>query len=514
MSDLIYLPEPPLLFRHEQAVEDPRDGLTLFGPLDKGSPYGIRAGVVGTKDGIRRFRDWVGKMQRPIIGPDPDEYFQLSHPPFPGFEAAFRVPWSPKPTLELSIDENELKSVYLSEKHQRVYKTVDVYANRIRGAIGTQDVSIDVWFVIVPEEVYRYCRPQSSVEAPLRVAVNSHLSLTLARRLWTEQSLFKELNLDAEQYRFEPDFHNQLKARLLEQHAPIQIIRESTIAHREFLNIRGKPTRNLDSMVSNIAWNISNAAFYKAGGRPWKIAKIRKGVCYIGLVFKQDKIEEDPRSACCAAQMFLDSGDGVVFKGAVGPWYSPETREFHLDRKAAHELVTLAVDTYKEHTDETDGEGNKKPPAELFIHGKVRFDDEEWAGFQSSVDASTNLVGVQIRYAKRVKLYRSGEYPVLRGLAFVQDERTAYLWTNGFTPRLQTYTGKEVPNPLLVSVCRGKADIETVLSDIMALTKMNYNACKFASGLPVTLRFADAVGEILTAGPLKERAPLPFKFYI
>ena len=75
--------------------------------------------------------------------------------------------------------------------------------------------------------------------------------------------------------------------------------------------------------------------FYKAGGRPWKIAKIRKGVCYIGLVFKQDKIEEDPRSACCAAQMFLDSGDGVVFKGAVGPWYSPEKREFHLSRKAA-----------------------------------------------------------------------------------------------------------------------------------------------------------------------------------
>ena len=72
------------------------------------------------------------------------------------------------------------------------------------------------------------------MEAPLRVAVNSHLSLTLARRLWTEQSPFKELNIDAEQYRFEPDFHNQLKARLLEQHAPIQILRESTIAHDEF----------------------------------------------------------------------------------------------------------------------------------------------------------------------------------------------------------------------------------------------------------------------------------------
>jgi hypothetical protein len=48
----------------------------------------------------------------------------------------------------------------------------------------------------------------------------------------------------------------------------------------------------------------------------------------------------------------------------------------------------------------------------------------------------------------------------------------------------------------------------------MALTKLNYNACKFGGGSPVTLRFADAVGEILTAGPLESDAPLSFKYYI
>ena len=64
--------------------------------------------------------------------------FKLSHPPFPGFEAAFRIPWKPDPTLELTIDDNELKSVYLNEKHQRVYKTVDTCrgAGRLHGAEG------------------------------------------------------------------------------------------------------------------------------------------------------------------------------------------------------------------------------------------------------------------------------------------------------------------------------------------------------------------------------------------
>jgi hypothetical protein len=63
-------------------------------------------------------------------------------------------------------------------------------------------------------------------------------------------------------------------------------------------------------------------------------------------------------------------------------------------------------------------------------------------------------------------------------------------------------------------VCRGEADITVVLSDIMALTKLNYNSCGFADGLPVTLRFAAAMGEILTAGPLGIIPPLAFKHYI
>jgi hypothetical protein len=48
------------------------------------------------------------------------------------------------------------------------------------------------------------------------------------------------------------------------------------------------------------------------------------------------------------------------------------------------------------------------------------------------------------------------------------------------------------------------------------LTKLNYNnACIFADGEPVTLEFADRVGEILTAGPIgTDTPPLPFKFYI
>ena len=150
----------------------------------------------------------------------------------------------------------------------------------------------------------------------------------------------------------------------------------------------------------------------------------------------------------------------------------------------------------------------------MFIHGKVRFEHNEWDGFRDAVDSSTNLVGIRIRHEGNLKIFRTGRHAPLRGLAYIRDERTAFLWTKGFIPRLQTYPGRGVPNPLLVDVCRGQAEVSIVLADIMALTKLNYNACVFADGLPVTLKFADAVGEILTAGPVKNIPPLPFRHYI
>jgi hypothetical protein len=84
----------------------------------------------------------------------------------------------------------------------------------------------------------------------------------------------------------------------------------------------------------------------------------------------------------------------------------------------------------------------------------------------------------------------------------------------GFIPRLNTYPGREVPNPITVDIVKGDADSRQVLKDLMALTKLNFNNAGFSDGLPVTLRFADLIGEILTAGPTGVSAPLPFRFYI
>lgn len=154
MENLIHIPEPTLRFGHQQGMEDPHDGLTLFGPYDEGKVYGIRAGVIGTKEGIRRFNSWVKQVQTPIQDLDKEGKPMLNRPLYPGFQAAFKIPWSHKPVMEILIPDGEIeKHLYLDDPYKRVFETVEVYSERILKAKREEDVSIDIWFVVIPEDV-------------------------------------------------------------------------------------------------------------------------------------------------------------------------------------------------------------------------------------------------------------------------------------------------------------------------------------------------------------------------
>lgn len=502
---LLYLDEPWLVFGYGQVMQNPKDGLLLFGPLsDSRSPNDLRIGIIGHQDGIKRYQNWVEKINGYIPAERPDAPHHIA---YPGFETIFNCKWPMKPICELVIPyESLMESLYIDNRHDAIYKTVSLFVDEIQRYLREEEAHVNLWFVIIPEEVYTYGRPKSYIPAELRKKSFLEMNLKKARELQKQPSLFIDWNEAAEIFKYEVHFHNQLKARLLDCRAVVQIVRETSLSPDDFHADDGKLLRRLQDLAT-LSWNLTTTAYFKASGRPWKLADVREGVCYVGLVFKKDMTSLTSGNACCGAQLFLDSGDGMVFKGAVGPWYSETTKEFHLSRRKAKELMSMIISTYeKEHG---------KFPTELFIHGQTRFNELEWEGFKESAPKDTHLVGVRIRDDKTLKLFGPGKEPLLRGTAFVQSKRKGYLWTRGYIPRLQTYPGREVPNPLSIEICQGTADIKQVMKDIMGLTKVNFNRCEFADGWPVTLRFADRVGEILTATPQAYALPpLPFKHYI
>ena len=507
-----HLAEPQLEFAFGQQSPHPKDGLFLYGPLAKAKKTKeIRVGVVGTPEGLAHFRSWSRSLLRSVEVPPPgkgEKADRLHLANFPGLEEAFGISFDPDECSVLSIPLADIdRATRVTNLNEAVDQVASLYIDRVQKYLRNEEKAIDVWVLVLPEIVYERCRPESRrTGLPLvkgefgkKQKFRADLPLLSGAGIIDQsgERIFEDV----------PDFHRRIKAEFL-RIAPTQLVRETTLAPGAFLNKAGYPIRNTQDAATT-AWNLATGLYYKTQPKPpWRLAEVRQGVCYIGMVYKSLPNDPDGHS-CCAAQMFLNEGDGVVFRGANGPWKTGD-REFHLKPRAARELMELVLETYIE----TPG----APPAELFIHGQTTFNDEEWQGFVAAVPAETNLVGVRIRSTGgETKLFRDGDYPVLRGTALLLDDQTAYLWSSGYVPQLDTYIGPETPNPLHITVLRSrfaKPNILTVLQDIMGLTKINYNSCNFNDGLPVTVRFARMVGDVLTMGSAKGEEKQPFKFYV
>ena len=493
---LIRFAEPELEFRYGQRVMDPRDGLAFFGPYSAeqpSHPRSINYIVIGTDLGVTEFTRFVSVMSGAATHA-PNENYRL-WPPFPGFEAATASVLPAKPVRSYVLDAAELElASNHADKYRRTASVVEPYLNAIRTA-STLDEPVGVAICVVPDKVWRDCRPESRPIAPL----GQRTSTRDVRRLRAGQmDLFGELK--NEHYEFSPDFRRQLKARSMEYNIPLQILLESTLRPNDEA-VRGE--RAL-TPLSDRLWNISSTMLYKCGGKPWRLVSAREGVCYIGIAFR---LTDDQRSACCAAQMFLDTGDGVVFRGQFGPWYSEQDKTFHLSRTAARDLLTGVIETYEQQ--------GGRPLREVFLHSRSEISPEEFLGYQDACPEGVSLVSIRVRSDRNgMRLFRLGAMPVLRGTFWRLSDTSGLLWGAGFQPRLGTYPGWEVPVPMRIDVRSGEAPIERVAQDIMGLTKLNYNACRMGDNQPVTIGFSDAVGEILIANTSVSRPRPQFKFYI
>lgn len=495
-NQMLIFEEPRLEFRHNQSLADPHHGLALFGPYDADLPSKpiLNYIVLAPNEGTETFNSWSRAMNRPFTNA-PDDNYRL-WPPFPGFQAAFSQEWSSKPVWNYSIDRDEL--LYASRKkdqHERAFAVVDHYLEGLRRA-SKMDVNIGVAICVVPEVVWENCRPKSTVSNPVDEGISSKQKKS---RKAGQIEMFA--SFDPNQYWHSPDFRRQLKARSMKYRIPVQIIRETTLR----LNDNNEKFGRQLTPLSDRMWNLSTALYYKCGGKPWRLVSARDGVCYIGIAFRRT---DEGNTACCAAQMFLNTGDGIVFLGEYGPWYSHATNQFHLEKGAATRLLKGVLETYR------DLEG--KELNEVFLHSRSTFSEEEFEGFQAACPNDVKLTCVRVRKesSNGMKLFTNGDMPIIRG-AFVKiNDHSGLLWGTGYKPQLETYDGWDVPIPLRIDVQNGDTPVERVAQDILGLTKLNYNACKMGDSEPVTVGYSDAVGEILISNPkVEERSP-HFKFYI
>lgn len=518
-----FLGEPLLQFGHGQTAEDPHDGLALFGPAEPRAqlPDNI---VIGTPQGIALWREWCEAMNSPAACIDISRH--RAWPPFPGFDVAFGAKW-PDPARSYSVDSTLLSNASRkADRFDRAFAVASLYMSPME-RLSKLDSRPALAICVVPDEVYENCRPKSTVATVHQSDIaRSKIEIKFLKQAISDRntgqsrmfddddptiaSALEQLDEFVTARGLSSDFRRQIKARMMGYELPVQIIKESTLLVTPQVR-NGEPGTN---PLSDRLWNFGTAVFYKCGAKPWKTPWARDGVCYVGLAYK---LTEDGRNACCAAQMFLDSGDGVVFVGEFGPWYSKERGEFHLPPDKAEALLRGTIRTYQQE----DG----RPLKEIFLHSRSGIDQEEYEGFRRACPAGVNLVAIRVRQDRGgMRLYRydehpivakRGQHPVQRGVFWQRSIRHGLLFTNGFKPRIGTYDGFEVPVPLEVTIQHGEGDLVQIATDILGLTKLNYNACQLGEGQPITVKYSDRVGEILLANPglSPEKWKHNFKYY-
>lgn len=460
-----WLPEPQLAFRDGATHDDPKTGVTLYGPvgMSNGSHREqVHVGFVGTETGVRKAREMLIEYSGGVAGDD-------NITPFPGCGNATgyrcELQFSDKTTQTLTT--NELSEVTdIKRSRDRFESALGLLDEKFRITTG-RDAPLDYVMMVIPDELYRRAR--------------------------------------ATDYRDGGPVHRDLR-RAFKSHAmvhrkPTQLIRESTI-------VRPDTARCLDHPAT-VAWNLFTGLYFKSGCTPWAPTGLAPSTCFIGVSFYRP-LGDASHMRASVAQAFDESGKGWVLRGDEFPWNEKrDGRQPHLPADLAADLIERSVRRYRDELGIT--------PARIVVHKQSHYSDDERQGFATAIanrlGASARFDLVGLRRNSDVRLVREGTRPPLRGTLAQVDGRS-FLYSTGFIPRLGRYPHGHVPAPIEIIDHHGDSDPRRIFEEVLALTKLNWNSAGYAETMPITLRFSRLVGDVLREVPA-DREPIPsYAFYM
>jgi hypothetical protein len=478
------LHEPELEFRAGNRHIDPRYGISVFGPADADSPTAPRqipVALVGPAHAVDGIRRWLQRCQNRIEAKDAKVGQENLHQPFPGFsiDSQFGAELVFDDALVREIPERQLRRLARADVAAATADAVEIYADAARSLAETGRCRVVI--CARPDELNdREDRPPSAEEAAV------------------------EHEEEQDEHEAGGDFHDLLKATALTLSAPLQLMRKQTwtgIPTRT-----GKQARSLQDEATR-AWNLHTALYYKAGGTPWRMQRHSSDLatCYVGVSFYRTANGQELHTA--VAQVFNERGDGVVVRGGTAQ-ISKSDRQPHLTLSDARRLLLDALAEYRS--------AHGHQPARIVVHKTSNFTPGEIDGFHEAADQRDidhlDMLWIQRRGAPH--LYRTGQLPPLRGTTVQLDARSLLLYTRGSVPYFHTYPGMYVPQPLLIRPASQATDPLLAGTDILALSKMNWNNAQLDERDPLTLRTAYRVGSILKHVPTDARIATRYAHYM
>lgn len=471
-------PEPALLFspRHKGMTQTPKDFHPMRG-VSTNHPYdfdslpasmndSIRVGVICPQQDSAQFNQFLQRNNSMVSSNGVNAAYLLD---FPGFQQAFssriHIPqpggddWAVCPEPEMA---GSIKDAALSLRNNVIAKIEALAANSIK----------KVLVIFIPDR-------------------------------WLDYSGY---DLDNEHY----DLHDYIKAYCAERQIATQFIQEKTIK---------------SVLQCQINWWLSLSYFVKSMRTPWVLEALDVDTAFAGIGYSVTKQGDKSDIVLGCSHIYNSQGQGLKYR------LSKVEDDLTWDRHkrphlSYHDAYRLGVSTVRLFYDTMD-----KFPRRVVIHKRTHFTAEEKNGLRDSLlnagVKELDLIEVNfeddIRFlASRVnygKLEIDG-YSVDRGTCVLINGNEALLWTHGvvqsvLSPSQKFYLGgRYIPAPLRIIKHYGNGSLNQIATEILGLTKMNWNSFDLYSQLPATVNSSNEIARIARLLSKKQGITYDYRYFI
>jgi NAD-dependent SIR2 family protein deacetylase len=316
-------------------------------------------------------------------------------------------------------------------------------------------------------------------------AVNKKLVLVIF--IPTDWNIITDINNEEEKF----DLHDYIKAYAAQKQIATQFIQESTLS---------------DTLVCQINWWLSLSFYVKAQRTPWVLNGLESNTAFVGIGYSVNRRKDKNKVVLGCSHIYNSFGQGLKYKlSRVEDCYIDKQNNPFLSYQDAYKFGTLIRELFFNAMGEI--------PKRVVVHKRTHFKKDEIKGIVDSLKKSgvqqIDLIEINFEEnARFISLYVKndsvipGMFPLSRGSCFLLDNSTALLWTHGIVPSIKADNrsyylgGKNIPIPLHIKKHYGSSNIGTVATEILGLTKMNWNSFDLYSKLPTTIQTSNEIARI------------------
>ena len=305
------------------------------------------------------------------------------------------------------------------------------------------------------------------------------------------------------------DLHDYIKAYSAQKRISTQFIEEDTLN---------------DSLACQIYWWLSLSFYVKSLRTPWVLNANDNETAYAGIGYSVKNNNGETSIVLGCSHIYDSHGQGLKYKlSRVQDCYIDNKRNPYLSYNEAYNFGISIRELFLHSMEYL--------PKRVVVHKRTEFKPDEINGIVDSLQIAgiENIDLISINFEREVKFMSTksnygklqiDNFPIKRGTCVVVNDYEALLWTHGIVPSVKSDSrtfylgGRSIPSPLIIKKHYGKSDINAIATEILGLTKMNWNSFDLYTKLPATIDSSNQIARIGNLLTRFEGKTYDYRFFI